>query len=260
MNPWMKLGLPVGLGLVAAMTNWAATSSKLKPYACVRVASDIGYGDPIQENLLTRFEVRGDLASFPKTFVPWDERALLYGHLAPRPFKEGDLVMWRDAAPHENVLPTQPGELPMSVSMRGMTVVPDFIQVGEKVSFFVGRDPSRVRNSDPAEADAGLAIDPGVAKQIGPFRVLAVGTRTTQVDQSTKQRDTSLTIAAKFASDGVLDEQSDRLLAALKGFNGAHVLGVVLHKSTSQIQRVRPVIGQATATTVVELPQFPHTP
>lgn len=238
MKLWTKLGLPLALGMLAAAMNWAATTSKLAPYACVRLASDVEFGEPLRQDMFERVEISGDLLNLPDTFVPWRERSLLYGYPSPRSFTKGDLVLLRDAEPQKNVLPTQPGELPMSISLGSMTVVPEFIQVGQQVSFFVGKEPSR--SAETAVSQETRAV----ARQIGPFRVLAVGNRTTQLGQDRPRDGQTLTIAARMVEDDVLDEQSDQLLASLKGFEGMQVMGVILHTTTHRINRVRPLDRQ----------------
>ncbi len=244
MSLWIKLGLPIGLGLVASFMNMVATTSKLAKYVAVRINQEVEFGVPLREEMLERAEISGDLFNLPKSFVAWKDRASIYGHPAPRRFETGDLVMWRDAEPQNNILPTNAGELPMSVSLGGVTVVPEFISVGEQVSFFVGKQPSR-GTRDPADWDSRDHLAPAarsIAHQIGPFRVLAVGNRTTKLGQGQTRNERILTIAARIAAGGVLDEKSDRLLAALKGFDEMEVMGVILHKTSGPMNRVRPVV------------------
>lgn len=232
MSHFTKLGLPIALGLVAAGMNMAASSSRHTPFDCVALDHDLDNEAAIQEKDLVKVSVSGDFDELSGSFLGWNDRALLYGRTLPRPLKKGDVLLLRDAKPHENLLPVQQGEQPMSVSIGQMTVVPEFIQVGQYVSFFVGKE-----KDETLEFDSGFqGQDDRVASRIGPFRVLAVGTRTTVMAEGKKRNERTLTIAARTSSDGELDRHSDSLLAALKGFDGIELLGVTLNQSPASHQ------------------------
>lgn len=230
MNHWMRLGIPLALGAVAGVMNWSSNISRIAPLDCVRVDSDLPRGEKFSEGNLVRIEISGDLKRLPDTAVPWDDRAVLYGRPTPRDLKKGDLVLWRDATPTPKELPAREGEVLMSVSLGRMTVVPDFIRVGQEVGFLIERaSKSREANNESAPEQRAKA------EYVGPFRVLAVGKRVSAARDSgtaKKSDERILTVPARFLPNSrQLDDQSDRLLAALDRRGTEHVIGVVLHST-----------------------------
>jgi hypothetical protein len=233
MNHWMRLGLPLGLGLIAALLNWVSTTAKITPFVAIRVSRDLERGNELVAECLEPLEIRGDLAELPNSAVAWKDRAILFSRPVPRALKRGDLVLWRDATPLPKELPAYRGEFPFGLSLAGMTIVPEFIQVGQQVGFLIGKAPQlRSDTAGEQKEQAKTAYEPA-SEYIGPFRVLAVGRRVTpggELADTDGSRSQILTIAARFASQSQRpDLQTDRLVSATAGFGGNKILGVVLH-------------------------------
>ena len=70
MNLWLKIGMPIGLGFVAAIMNLAATASINTSYTCIRVTEDLPVGTELSEELIESVEINGDLGALPETFLP----------------------------------------------------------------------------------------------------------------------------------------------------------------------------------------------
>lgn len=242
MNHWLRLALPLGLGLAAAVVNWVTVSSGMKPMAFVRVNRSLARGAVFTAQCLERVEMSGELGKLPYTAVRWEDRATLYERPTPRQLLAGDLVLWRDATPLPRELQTQPGEVMMGISLAGMTSVPEFIQVGQQVGFFVGGEG---KPAAPVAADGSQSPPSRTPLEyLGPFRVLAVGKRITPggevLDGERNSMETILTVAARFLPNSRrLDERSARLLSARTGFSGERILGIVLHRDgKNDLQRV----------------------
>jgi hypothetical protein len=229
---WIKLALPLGLGVVAGVINWSVTMTKIKPIACVALAADLKAGEKLSENVLLPMELSGNVPRLTHTVVPWQERAILYGRAVPRTMQAGDLIFWRDAAPAPKELLVCKGEVPLSVSLRGMTVVPDFLHVGQQVGFLVATNPGRKRR-EPVASDPEPEPECKSTRYVGPFRILAVGRRTSPSadgSERTSEDTRVLTVAAKLLPNtGQLAAMADRLVAALNGLRDEQAVGVILH-------------------------------
>ncbi len=99
MKHLMGLGLAALLGLVAAGLNWVWLSGLATPNEFVAVGTDISAGDPIEEEDLVAVPIPGRDESLRKSFVPWQNRAILLGTQAHRDYVAGDVVFHRDIQP-----------------------------------------------------------------------------------------------------------------------------------------------------------------
>jgi len=242
MSGWMRLALPAGLGIVAGMINWWSTLSKLEPVACVRVTGNMVAGEPFAESSLERFDLPGNRASLTETAIPWEERAILYGRPARRSLEPSDLVFWRDATPAPKRPVVHKGEVPLSISLSGMTVVPEFLEVGDQVGFLLTNDEDLDGLRQEDLPDATPSAGPTKSTQyVGSFRIVALGIRTTAAPDAEDPENSDnrvLTVAARFLpSTRQLDAEADRLVAALEGLRGEDVVGVVLHSIAPDSER-----------------------
>ena len=103
MKHLMGLGFAGLLGLVAAGLNWVWISGLATPDDYVAMKADVSIGEEITENDLLALPVPGDRAELRTAFIPWGDRAILFGAIANRDYVAGDVVFHRDIlSPSEN--------------------------------------------------------------------------------------------------------------------------------------------------------------
>ena len=94
MSAILRLLLAACLGLTAAALNaWLLA----KPgQSVVAVSRDVTPGTALKSSDLTSLSLGGDGEALRKVCVPWEDRALLEGVVAPRSLRSGDVVLQRD--------------------------------------------------------------------------------------------------------------------------------------------------------------------
>lgn len=218
MPNWMKLGIPIGLGVLAALLNYAGRSAEMAPVGYVRVNQELGVGKEFKEDHLERIDLPKNLGSLEKTAIPWRDRAVLYGRPSPRDLKKGDLVLWRDATPPAPGLALEEGEVALHLSLEGISSsLPSIVKVGDRIGFYLPRrftlDPKNPPEKEPAEKPSPL-------EYVGPFRVLSIGKRVSadipvKTGAFSAAEEREITLAIK-PLDGMArpDEITTRLLTA----------------------------------------------
>ena len=96
MKHMMGLGLAGILGIVAAALNWFWISGLAIPDDYVSVNLDVETGEVISSDDLEAVPIPGDQDALRKSFIPWKDRAILFGAIANRDYLEGDVVLYRD--------------------------------------------------------------------------------------------------------------------------------------------------------------------
>ena len=103
MKHLMGLGFAGLLGVVAAALNWLWISGLATPDDFVAVKSDVAIGEQLSEEDLIALPIPGNLESLRQSYIPWKNRAVLFGTNANRDYVAGDVVFHRDIqAPIEN--------------------------------------------------------------------------------------------------------------------------------------------------------------
>lgn len=103
MKHLMGLGLAGLLGVVAAGLNWIWISGLALPDEYVAVSSDVDFGEELNEDELVAVPIPGDRDQLRESFIPWENRAILFGSNANRGYTAGDVVFHRDiVAPDED--------------------------------------------------------------------------------------------------------------------------------------------------------------
>ncbi len=254
MNYWLKLSIPLFLGLVAAFINAWTVTSKTAPRSFVRLTVDMHPGQSLTNDVVERFVIHGMSDSSDQTLVPWKDKAVLLNRPATAELHAGDPVFWRDFAPVTQ-LENRPGEQLFPISLAQLAFIPNFIRVGSEIDFIMGtRDEPMSRSLEPtvAEGTSQSLMPPAQASSrpphsasaspqvsvdlIGPFRVAAVGLRVTpggEIDNEAAGDERVLTIAARFANGKPVDHNTQRLLAAQSGLSGERIVTVALSRSKS---------------------------
>jgi hypothetical protein len=228
MKAWIRIALPNGLGIVAGILNYSATTSKLVPLVCVGMSQPLKSGEMFQDTNLIPISIRGDVGQLREVVIPWDERAVLLGRNTPRDLAKGDVVLWRDATPQRREIVPGRDEVLIHVALNSITMVPDFIRVDQQVGFLLR---PRDESSQPSNDGDTSTATRHKAELLGPFTVKAIGTR---LEDSPSEKDAGgdprvLTIPVKrLAESNQVEDKADRLEAALHNSGSEMVVGVVL--------------------------------
>lgn len=240
----MGLTIAAGLGIIGAVCNWLylqqlAKEQETVQLIAVREGVRLNIGDPFKESDLEpvpipRIRVGNLLTRAPQ----WIAKDAVVGIPANRVFEGGEVIIHDDLeAPAVRSLAStlQEDEVARPIPIDARSVVSEHINPGDLVSFEVARG---ARGPTPAES-GDEPTPPGAGNSateiIGPFRVLALGTRreSPNVEQAARGRAASnantITIVVKLVK-GQLEPQAARLFEALR-LSGNQGVGVLLHSS-----------------------------
>ena len=103
MKHLMGLGFAALLGIVAAGLNWIWISGLALPDEYVAIKSDVNFGSELSDEDLRAIPIPGEKEVLRESFIPWKNRAILFGTNANRQYVAGDVVFHRDIlAPAED--------------------------------------------------------------------------------------------------------------------------------------------------------------
>ena len=161
MSYGVKLLIPIGLGVMAALFNWLSLASQTQLVDFTMVSRDIPAGSVLSEKDLEKLGIPANQSKgLKKTAVPYDERAALIGEKVLRGMEKNDLVFWQDTLVRGEVIEWEPGEaFGVVVPLNNVKVPP--LHVGDKVNF-------RVPVKDEATGKDEM-------RDLGPFRLIMVG-------------------------------------------------------------------------------------
>lgn len=205
---WAKLLIPLGIGIGAAVLHWQAIGQAPPTAKFVRVKQSLKTGTVIEADALEEVTITGTqetVDALKLTAIPWQDRGVIVGRPAPRNLKKNDILFLQDTWSFDPQL----SEPWAPLALDKVDVQMANLSVGSEVTFKVPIPPK--------EGLEGPALPKGF-EQLGPFRVLAVGTRLSRVgsDGKTEAVDKTIAIAVKYDSSGKLtDPDYDKLLAAL---------------------------------------------
>ncbi len=253
MTPWMRMLLPVGFGIAAAVINFVVLKQLNQQTEFVSVGGKVplAQGTPFAPANLTPLPVSGNVAKLNKAWIRWEDRDTIFGRPAGRTLHRGELVLRQDAQPVKELKPG-PDEDAMVISLGSVEVEPKLLLIGEEIGFLIRQarpepvvelpadKPSPVKIAPPKKPDP-LDVD---IKYLGPFRLLSVGDRLSRnVGESKKDNrgdGRTVTIAIKkIRGEEKLNENVDRLVrASIKSGNRSEsdLLKLVLHRSSPKTE------------------------
>lgn len=236
MKTWLRLLIPLGLGLIAVVLNTRIMTDKLQPKVFVAISRNVGTDAVFSVNNIEPRSLNDNVAKLLQTAIPWEERAVLLGRPIPRPLHAGDLVLWRDATPPDRELSPMDGEASLPISLHDIDIIPSLLLVGEEVGFYVdGTIASAIQATPASPLDSQLTLpsQPGSKEPVyvGPFRLLSVGKRLTRTQEGTSSSNDGqvITIAFPVDKDGKTDRKTNQLLRARSQRSG--IISIVLHHS-----------------------------
>lgn len=231
----LGLTIAAGLGIVGAICNWLyvqqlAADQETVSLIAVKRAVQLNIGDAFKESDLEPVPIPRDRAGSLIDRAPlWSARSAVLGYGANRVFHGGEILLNSDLeapATRDLAETLQENEVARWVPIDARSVVTEQINPGDLVSFDLGS-----RGPTPAGTD-GSATGSN-SRIIGPFRVLALGTRREAVDVAKSARPrgstsaSTITIVVKMV-DGKYEPKAAELFDALRGI-GTQGVGVQLH-------------------------------
>jgi len=135
--------------------------TQTRPVSFIKVTRNVEAGELFDSSNLSVVELPSDYKNLQETAIPFRDIGVVLDHRAPRDFKDGDIVFWRDSPEGGLSLELHPGEELIPVSLRNVDFVPRLLRIGESISL-------RVEMED--------IPDP---MWLGPFRVVSINNRLT---------------------------------------------------------------------------------
>jgi hypothetical protein len=215
---WMKIGLPVGLGIVAACINWAAVQSDLAAEDYIVVSKDLKAGDLFTPDVLQKLTIRRNEGSLKDTAIPYSDIAMLYNSPCGRNLKKGDLVFLRDAPMSRRDVFLKKDERAYQIDLENIKYEAGLLIVGNQIGFVIPLDrygkvfvPPTYGALKSDMTDSSYHID-------GPFRIVSVGMRVNAYGDAADGHQPAgsriISIAVKPSPDGKLDETTSRVIEA----------------------------------------------
>jgi Flp pilus assembly protein CpaB len=176
------LAIAAGLGIVGAICNWLylerlAGEQETVQLVALRNDVQLNIGDSFEDSDLEPVPIPESRAgNLIERAVGWRVRDTVVGERATRAYYGGEIILEEDLvtpAIRDLSETLQDNQVARWVPIDGRSVVPDQINPGDMVSFEVPRTsavPTPAGTTPPIVAAGSMQL-------IGPFRVLALGTR-----------------------------------------------------------------------------------
>lgn len=249
--------IAVALGVIGAFCNWIYLAQKgreldLVDFIGIDENVKISAGDKFSEGHLTKISIPGSsVGGLDKAAVRWDDRSTVIGQVATKSYSPGEILLRQQLkTPAEmdikKLLARDERAVWIPVDTR--TFVPALVNGGDQVSFIVPKltlggltpvaEPSQPV-SDGEQPGVGGGRAPASTDTIGPFRILALGTRmgsrevTTPYGMTAGQENV-MAVAIKFVN-GEFEEKGQKLLD-LQRLNNFQQVQVVLHPSSEEVK------------------------
>jgi Flp pilus assembly protein CpaB len=229
----------VGLGVVAAIFNWAylaARSHDVEKVGFIGIdpkVTVISRGELLREEHLVEIGIPkqsvGKLAEFG---VPYSAKETVIGQPVWRALSGGMLLLAEDLKTSPQELRLGDDEKAMWIPVETRAFVPSLVTPGDLVSFIVTRNQAAPTPAVPgAVRQSGLP--PGPLTIIGPFKILSLGNRLGSAEVMRAARipqvqEQVMTVAVKIAN-GQLDTKAQELWNALQATDFRQV-GVLLYE------------------------------
>ncbi|MEX2170657.1 MAG: hypothetical protein WD851_15180 [Pirellulales bacterium] len=186
MNYTLKLAIPLGLGLAAAVVNMMVLQAGTKSVKFIKIKAqyEVAEGDPFTDEALEVLEYPGNEAgSLMESAILWDNRSVLWDRPALRNLSAGDIVLYRDFPLQGDTLQLEKGESSQLVQLGEINIPPAILQINCKLDFLIqfNLDESPV--------------------WIGPFRLVSVGDRVANTTDRSGSGGTTNTITVAVRSD-----------------------------------------------------------
>lgn len=230
--------IAVGLGVAGAFANWlylAQKAHELDQVEFIGVADDvkINSGDKFTDSHFKVIAIpRNAVHGLEDAAILWRDKNTVVGQAANKSYSPGEIILRQDLKTPpviEMVEALGPNDVAFGVAVDTRTAVSSNLNPGNIVSFIAPlySGPTPVGDGSTSERRAGTGTE-----LIGPFEILAMGTRMGRPDilrasGATAAQENVMTVRVKTVN-GEPEEKWRRLLDALRLTNN-QPLPVVLH-------------------------------
>lgn len=215
----LRIAVPLILGAIAGGINFFVVQGLVKPLELTAVSADLKADAEItSEAMLTKVQVRSDSEVIFKSAIKWADRGVAVKRRVNRPLAAGEVLLFADVRGEgsEDIRAMlKPGEVTLSFAVRSSRVAPG-LRPEDKIGLYV-------RN--PAEGS-------GERRVLGPFRLLALGERSSPFRPADDQR--QVVVAVPLTEQKSLPPGALELDAAASpdgSTRGGNVLAVEFYKA-----------------------------
>lgn len=247
----LKLLLACGLALLAAWANRKYLEEHVRTDNYLVVNTRVTRGQKLTADKLSSVALGGQTRDLLRLTIPFRERATVEDREAPRDLEAGELLRRVDFdTPTRKPMQLRKSEMALSVPLHNLNVDISALRVGQWVYFSIAPEAER-----RADLPGGEPAQP-VLKNVGPFRILAIGQHTDEDYQATAigpNGETKLTVAGRLGPDGKgFDERTNQLFLAINSPQGGKVRAILPENTIGRGERpARPERG---ATRLPEAP------
>lgn len=236
MNNTLKLAIAGGLALLAAWANKKYLDSHMRTENYVMVNTAVARGEKLTPDKLSAVALGGQTQELRKLAIPYRERATVEERVTPRDLVPGELLRVVDfATSASKPMNLRSHEMPVPVPLANLNVDLAALRVGQWVYFTIAMD-------DPGHRDeTGHDASRPLLKNVGPFRILAIGQHTEedyQANSSGSQGDRQITVAGRYGNGGTgFDDKTRQLNEAVNGVKGGKVRAIIPHNDAGAKRR-----------------------
>ena len=174
MSHTVKLLAAIGLGVLAAILNFAVISQRTNPVPFAVLKEPISGGTTITTDMISSVDVPAQFAeALSKSVIPMEDMAVLSGKIATQDIESGVLILWDRIPTGGPQYDLRDGETALFIDVSSSPVAS--IAVGEQISF---------RIPTPDQEDR--------LEWVGPFRVVTVGDNRIPGDRNDRVNEISI--------------------------------------------------------------------
>ncbi len=136
MNVWYRLGIPVIIGLAAAVFNFMAIIAKVQPQIYAALTRQVSKGFPISEGDFFPVKVCVDNADLARAAVHWEDRMVLANTRAAYDLKAGQVLLYSDVRALAISPPLDAEAYDLSLTREQARSL-ESVRIGDQVSFLL---------------------------------------------------------------------------------------------------------------------------
>jgi hypothetical protein len=223
--------LALGMGIAAAMLNWAYLNSEARrvtmvDFIGVKPGVTIGRGERLVDENLVPVPVPLSQADTLRDFaIQFKDRNTVVTKNVTRTIVGGSLLLEDDLRPPPPELTLKKEEVALFIPVDTRSFVPSLVKPGDMVWFLVVSDgaPTPAAGVAAPTPAAGSPVPPSGTEAIGPFRVLSLGNRLGSADAMKasgipQTQENVMTIPGELTA-GKLEPKAEKLLKHLHATN-----------------------------------------
>lgn len=238
MNHTLKLSLAAGLALLAAWANKQYLDASVRTESYLVVNARVLRGQKLTADKLSSVALGGQTRELKLLSIPWRERAAVEDRESPRDLEPGELLRRVDfEAPAKKPMRLRDDEVAVSIPLNNLNVNLPALRIGQFVYASIVTEIPRTGDDEDFSPTPKTQL-----KQVGPFRLLAIGEHTEsdfQASATSSQGERLITVAGRFRQEGNgFDESTEALHQAINGVQGGKVRAIFPHTD-----RVKPSAG-----------------